>query len=530
MDEKGESGSREQKSPETPALDETEPEDLEEPILSTTDPSETDDESVINQEPGENDTFKGLSEEETEILDLTEEMEAEAFHDPDPGWDDEEIPEYVGRRKKKRWVVTGIIATFIAALSLTLWWLFFLKKPPYPLPDAFNILRRQPAGEAERESSAVVFKTEIKNPRPIKSAGLGGSEQSKKAERDQPAGPSSIDRPSDPEFRRKLSEAVALRGELLNKHKEIRSLQQTYGDRIVAVEEIILSEKKKANVNTFEEAIKIKPIEYGLRTIHRRNAYIENLNAPLDQLHFAAEELLYLERLANIQLEMARVATGIDLSALMEMIDRAIQEHRDGLTRLTVQRDGLAPSDLEKLWKDVLRTTKSTHTHRKEEREKTSPQLQTQINSEILAEIQRGEFSRKRQLTWISKEGATALSNWEGKVLYLNGLSTLHPLTAEKLARWKGNWLCLNGLKEISPETAKSLSRWPGKRLSLNGLRSISEEAAKAFSNWKGTELEMVGLAEASPEAVTLLMNWGTFGKKVYFSKNFEGERPGKTK
>jgi hypothetical protein len=528
MDEKGESGFREEKGTETPALDETDSEILEEPLLSDSDSSKSGREPVIDQEPEESDTFKGLSEAETEALDLTRDMEAEDFHDPDPDWGDEEIPEHAGRKKRKRWVVAGIVVAFIAALSLTLWWLFFLKEPPYPLPDAFNILRRQPAGEGE--PSAAVFKTEIKNRMPIKSADLDGSAQSKKAEKGQPVGDFSINRPSDPEIRRKLSEAVALRGELLKKHREIRGLQQTYGERIAAVEEIILGEKKKANVNTFEEAIKIKPIAYGLRTIHRRNTYIENLNAPLKQVHLAAEEILYLERLANIQLEMAHVATGIDLGALMKKIDRSIQEHRDGLTRLTVQRDDPAPLNLEKLWKDVLRTTERTQPHGKEEREKAPLQLKTQTNSEILAEIQRGEFSRKRQLTWLSQEGAIALSNWEGKVLYLNGLSTLHPLTAEKLAGWGGNWLCLNGLREISPETAESLSRWPGKRLSLNGLRSISEEVAKALSDWKGTELEMVSLNEASPEAVALLMNWGTFGKRVYFSKNMERELQGTAK
>ena len=77
--------------------------------------------------------------------------------------------------------------------------------------------------------------------------------------------------------------------------------------------------------------------------------YIDNLNAPLDQLHQAAEELLYLERLADIQLKMAAVAKGIDLETLLGKIDRSIRKHiKNGLIQLTVQRYDLPSPDLRK--------------------------------------------------------------------------------------------------------------------------------------------------------------------------------------
>ena len=163
------------------------------------------------------------------------------------------------------------------------------------------------------------------------------------------------------------------------------------------------------------------------------------------------------------------------METLLGKIDRSIRKHRNGLIQLTVQRYDLPSPDLEKIWKAVLRKRKIRAAHPEERHGEKPIGAQTQQNSEILAEIQKGELSRKRELTWLSKEGASTLSQWSGKVLYLNGLSSLNPSTAAILARWKGNWLCLNGLKEISPETARSLSRWPGERLSLNGLKSISQ-------------------------------------------------------
>ena len=527
MDEKGESSPKEQGTPEPSKPEETEPEGLEQTVLSETDSAERDNEPILNRKPGKTEPFEALSDEETEALDQTEKTAAEAFHDPDPDWDDEEIPENLGRRKQKRWVVTGIIVAAMAALSLMLWWLFFLKDPPYPLPDALKVLRREPTPEEGSDSSVATYRTEIKKKKITETLVSGVPTQRQTVKQDQTSGHSSIRRPSDPEIRAKLAEAVTLRSELLKKQKEIRKLQQLYGERIDAVEEAILGEKQKANVNSVEEAVKIKSIEYGLRTIHRRKIYIANLNAPLDQLHNAAEELLYLERLTDIQMKMATIAKGINLETLIGKIDRSIRKHRDGLVRLTVQRYDLPSPDLAGIWKDVLRKReiRVAHPHEKE-----PSRLQTRINSEILAEIQKGELSRKRELTWLSQEGASTLSQWSGKVLFLNGLSSLHPSTAEILARWKGNWLCLNGLEEISPETARSLSRWQGERLSLNGLNSISRETASALSHWNGAELEMVGIAEASPEAINLLRNWGTFGKRVYFSSNLKEKRPEITK
>ena len=102
--------------------------------------------------------------------------------------------------------------------------------------------------------------------------------------------------PANQVIQRELSEAAALRIKLLKKQKVIAHLQQTYKERINTVVEAILEEKRRTEANTYAQAVKIKPIEYGLRTIHRRKTYIRNLNMPIEQLHFAGEELLYLER------------------------------------------------------------------------------------------------------------------------------------------------------------------------------------------------------------------------------------------
>jgi hypothetical protein len=523
MDEKGENNTIESADPKPTESDRIALEPLEEAPPLTTDSGKKGDEEPTNHQHGETDSFKSLSDEESdEFISIKKEEEDES-HDPDLDWDDEEILENVGPKKLKRWVVvSGILTAVISLLSVTLWWLFFIKDPPYPLPDALKIFKRQPTTNGLEKASISTFKHKIKAKHFSEdSADLDIPTQTHKGVQNQSVNNLSSGKPSNLEIRRKLSMIVTLRSDLIQKQKEIRDLQQTYRERINTNEEAILVAKRNAKVNTFAKAIKVKPIEYGLRTIHRRKIYISNLKIPLDRLHFASEELLYLERLAAIQQKMLNIAEGIDLKTLTRKIDRTLRKHQNGLNRLTVKTHNTPSPDLEATWREVLLNREKKITPKKTDPEKSLPRQQTQINMKILEEIQSGNLSRKQELTWLSPEGASVLSEWSGKVLYLNGLSALNSSTAKILARWEGDWLCLNGIKKISPDTAKSLSQWSGERLSLNGLNSISEETSRWLSSWKGMELEMVSLAEASPEAIQHLQNREHSGKKVYVSNSF---------
>ena len=416
MDEKVESSNKEEAAPQPSELDEIVFEDLEETSPSTTDSVKSDDEKPVEHRSGEANSFTGLSEEETEEFDLT--------HDPDLDWDDEQLLEDTGHNRRKRWVVVGILAAVIAAFSFTLWWCFFIKDPPFPLPDALRILKRQPVTEGKDKFSVATFKQEIQKKFQTKEGtGVDMPLQAQKGGKSPSQSSLPVGEPANQVIHRELPEAAALRRELLKKQTEIGHLQQTYRERINAVAETILDEKRRAKVNTFAQAIKVKPIEYGLRTIHRRKIYISNLNMPIEQLHFAGEELLYLERLAAIQLKMQYIAKGIDLEALTKKIDQTLQKHRDRLNRLAVQTDELPSPNLEKIWEEVLQNA-----GKKPVVDNTVPQNshpQAQINGKILEEILEGKLSRKRELTRLTPEGASALSEWTGKVLDLSSLASL---------------------------------------------------------------------------------------------------------
>ncbi len=459
--------------------------------------------------PTEEDTdphaFTGLSSEETDDLDYGEKTDEEEFDDAYPDWDDEED---TARGNKKRQFVIGILAVLLA-FACTLWWLMSHETP-------------ETAGNTDASHTA--FKHQIKKKTTGETAGrpetLIQIQQTKQKNQIQNNGPAIASSFSGLE--RKVAEAARLRSELLKKQKEIHDLQQLYRDRINEMEIEILQEKRNAHADSFEKAIKVKRIEFGLRTIHRRNSYIDNLNIPANQLHLAGEDLLYIQRLAAIEMEMAHVIKGIDLVNLEKQIDLMIQKHADGLNRLAMEPVAVATPDLKAIWEKQFPEKKTAAAKKNMKKAENKSEVQARINAQVLLEIRKGDLSRKHELTSISSETAIHLSKWPGKDLVLKGVSELTPSTAKILASWKGNWLCLNALREISPKTAKYLSQWQGKRLSLNGLATLSKQAARELSDWKGTELEMIGLSKASPATLKYLNKWEDSGGKIYMANKFQ--------
>ena len=105
----------------------------------------------------------------------------------------------------------------------------------------------------------------------------------------------------------------------------------------------------------------------------------------------------------------------------------------------------------------------------------------------------------------LTVEQARRLARKPGKVLLLNGLTTLDADTAKALTEFKGESLGLDGLKGLSAEAAKALAQHRGEQLSLGGLTALSAEAAKALGEHKGQQLCLDSLTTLSAEAIQAL-------------------------
>ncbi|MBT8332474.1 MAG: hypothetical protein KJP06_09125, partial [Deltaproteobacteria bacterium] len=307
----------------------------------------------------------------------------------------------------------------------------------------------------------------------------------------------------------KIEEAVRLRNELLEKKNEIHELDLFYRNGINELEKQVYQDTQKAGIATYEQALKNKRIELNLRTIQRRRAYIRELAKPAFWTISGSEELYYLIRKTQLDLQLIDIAGGIDLKKHMRHLNAAVHKYRPSPEKLAVDPPQSNLQPLKKIWQQA-----NTQKYQLE---------QISLNTgdeQVLKEICAGNFNRIAELTSISPDAAKCLSRKQGSDLFLNSVTTLSPEAAKQLFQWRGNWICLNGVKELSPSAAEYLFKWKGSWISLNSLQAFPPELAQYLLKWEGQQLELMGLNlnknEEDQKTLKYLALWETTGGKLY--------------
>jgi len=321
----------------------------------------------------------------------------------------------------------------------------------------------------------------------------------------------------------KIEEAVLLRNVLLEKNEEIYELEIHYRKGIAELEEKINQELKRMDTTSYAKAVKNKHIELNLRTIQRRQAYINGLIKPAFWLNSGSEELFYLIRKAQLDMQLTEIADGIDLNKHTRHINAAIQKYRPSPDKLAVDPEQSKVPPLEKVWQQLNKKEKVSGYKQEKEQIAFNP-----TDKLIVNQICSGNFERIAELTNISSRAARCLAEMKGSNLFLNGLVTLSPDAAQQLFQWQGNWICLNGVKNLSPATAQYLFKWKGNWISLNGLNDFPPELAKDLLKWEGQQLELMGLKsnqkKTHQKTLKYLALWETTGGKLFVADKIRQE------
>ncbi len=315
----------------------------------------------------------------------------------------------------------------------------------------------------------------------------------------------------------KIQEADDLRDKLLQKNEEIYLLKLHYQNGIVELEDQIKQALRKQGITTYKAALKNRPIELKLRTIQRRRSYLLGLEKPIRWIDQGSEELLYLKRKAEVDLELIDLADGIDMERHMRHLDAAIQKFRPSAEKLAVHHDDQNLLSLKVIWQQIKRP--------KQDVKESAPNVR---DEKIGKDICNGNYQNLTELTNLSVKTAKCLSNFNGPDLFLNSLKALSGNAARSLFEWRGNWICMNGIKKLSPSTAKYLFKWDGNWISLNGLTEFPPELAAYLMEWEGKQLELMGLQynskNADHKALKYLALWETMGGKLYISDTVRKE------
>ncbi|MFO7706817.1 MAG: hypothetical protein R6V84_01505 [Desulfobacterales bacterium] len=305
-----------------------------------------------------------------------------------------------------------------------------------------------------------------------------------------------------PGWKARMAEADRLRAALLAKAEEVRRLQQEYRFGVMEVEEELIHLIRRHGLESFQQAMRHRRVELGLRTVQSRQAYAAGLAKPLRWLAAGGEELLFVKRLLEFDLEVLPFAEGVDLEAHARRIDAVLHARRPAPERLAPAEGEPTPS-LEAIWKRLA-----------DQARQLAVPATAGLDEAVGEEICSGDLARTAEMSVLRLKTARCLAESGAKELFLNRVSELPAAAAQKLSEWPGGWLCLNGLRRLSPEAARHLFAWPGRLISLNGLSELPADATAYLAGWSGGQLELMGLKKA--EAVEHLLRFEQAGGKLF--------------
>ena len=314
-------------------------------------------------------------------------------------------------------------------------------------------------------------------------------------------------------YNAKIEAVTALRDSLLLKQDEIMRLKKHYRDGIEELEKEIWDESQKRQCKTFFQAMESDSITFTLRTIQRRQAYIQQLERPSKWIHQACEELLYIKRRTLMDLEMAEIVSGIDMNRHVRRIDAAIRKYQPDADKLALETSNPQLEPLESIWERI------------QEKTQQYASVRVQSKNQIISEqICAGDFERLTELSQISSETARCITEIQTADLFLNSVTEISPGAARQLIDWKGSWICLNGVRALSPRAAHYLFQWDGSWISLNGLTEFPAEIGETLLQWEGRQLELMGLQyiEDFPAKIAFeyLARWERAGGKLFVPKS----------
>jgi hypothetical protein len=309
-------------------------------------------------------------------------------------------------------------------------------------------------------------------------------------------------------------EAIStLRDNLLRKQEEVRRLKKHYQDGIEELEKEIADELQKGEISTFLQAMENKGTAFTLRTIQRRQAYIQQLERPSKWIFKACEELLYIKRQTVMDIQVAEIAAGIDMNKHVRHINAAVRKYQPTADKLALDMTNAQPEPLEIIWDRIQDKTRQYSS------------IRAYSKNQIISEqICTGNFTDLTELSEISTEIAKCVTEMQGSDLFLNGLTEISPGATRQLVQWNGSWICLNGVRALSPRVAHYLFQWDGNWISLNGLTEFPAEIGEPLLKWGGHQLELMGLqyAEDFPGRIALkyLARWERAGGKLFVTQS----------
>jgi hypothetical protein len=151
----------------------------------------------------------------------------------------------------------------------------------------------------------------------------------------------------------KLEELVELRQKLAVKKDEINKLIKEYSASIKLLEDEIRTEKRNKRINSYAEAKDNQRISYDLALIQRKTAYITKLEEVLPKLDSGGNELEFLQRQTEDDIQMEKVLGEKEIEKLAEKIEETIAKYLPEAGELAISVDESKMQSPQQIWERI---------------------------------------------------------------------------------------------------------------------------------------------------------------------------------
>ena len=153
----------------------------------------------------------------------------------------------------------------------------------------------------------------------------------------------------------KLSDINELYLKLWSKLVDVTSLHQRFQEGNENLMQEIYEIKKENKIKTYEEAVKVPRIRKNFLLIQRRTAYMEKVEQIGMRIIDGMEELVYLKRKTQDDIELVGVLGEEEIDGLVQNINQALEKYMPDAGELVIDVEGVELKSTEEIWKDIVK-------------------------------------------------------------------------------------------------------------------------------------------------------------------------------
>lgn len=249
---------------------------------------------------------------------------------------------------------------------------------------------------------------------------LASCNNQKKEDTQAPEGKSVAKKENVEKLEKRINELGELNSKLTNKKSEINNLREKFTGEIKDYKQEINLARQSDNVQSFEGTLSNYRIKNNLVLIQHRLAYMVKLEQIESGLMRGTEEVFFLKRKFEGDLDVIKVLDEKELANLVVQIDLVLEKYLPYADKLVIDMEGIDVKSSKQIWEDILNEEKA----KREAEEKVRRQQELvaekiKKEQELAAEKQRQMEAREaEQQHQIEQEWPVKDQNSSGNKLY----------------------------------------------------------------------------------------------------------------